>query len=68
MVTPLAPWRYNVSVSAASPQRQLEPPSPERHPKPHIYTLEATGVLIIAVLILILTLARYWHNISWSAR
>jgi hypothetical protein len=55
-------------VSAASPQRQPEPPSPERHPKPHIYTLEATGVLIIAVLILIITLARYWHSISWSAR
>jgi hypothetical protein len=55
-------------MSAASPQRQPEPPAPERNPKPHIYTLEATGVLIIAVLILIITLARYWHSISWSAR
>jgi hypothetical protein len=29
---------------------------------------EAAGVLIIAVLILAVTLARYWHNIAWSAR
>ena len=55
-------------MSAASPQRQPESREPEGHPKPHIYTLEATGVLIIAALILIITLARYWHSISWSAR
>jgi hypothetical protein len=29
---------------------------------------EAAGVLIIAVLILAITVARYWHNIAWSAR
>ena len=55
-------------MPAASPRRQLEPRLPERHPKPHIYTLEATGLLIIAFLILILTLVRYWHHIPWSAR
>jgi hypothetical protein len=55
-------------VTAAGPQPQLEPRSPGRHPKPHIYTLEATGLLIIAVLILVLTLVRYWHHIPWSAR
>jgi hypothetical protein len=52
-------------VPAASPQRQ---PESHQSPKRHIYTLEATGIVVIAVLILILTLARYWHHISWSAR
>ncbi len=43
-------------MPAATPQRQPEPPTSGRHPKPHIYTLETTGLLIIAALILILTL------------
>jgi len=30
--------------------------------------LEATGLIVISLLILILTLARYWHNIPWNAR
>jgi hypothetical protein len=30
--------------------------------------LQAAGLLIIAVLVLLLTLIRYWHNIPWSAR
>jgi len=41
------------------------PPSPA---KSRIYTLEATGLLIVAVIILIIALARYWDNIAWSAR
>jgi hypothetical protein len=52
-------------MPAANPQRQPEPPR-SRHPR--VYTLETTGLLVIAVLILILTLVRYWHHISWSAR
>jgi hypothetical protein len=60
--------RYNGAVPGAQPQSKLEPTPPERHPKPHVYTLEATGLLIIALLILILTLARYWHHIPWGAR
>jgi hypothetical protein len=60
--------RYNGAVPGAQPQPKLEPTPPERHPKPHVYTLEATGLLIIAILILILTLARYWHHIPWGAR
>ena len=34
----------------------------------HICKLEAGGILIIGALILLLTLARYWHHIAWSAR
>jgi hypothetical protein len=54
-------------VSGAQPKRQAEPETRERHPAPHIYTLEATGLIVIAILILILTLVRYWHHIPWGA-
>jgi len=33
-----------------------------------IYAAEATGLLLMAVLLLILTLIRYWREIPWSAR
>jgi len=47
-----------------------EPQHPDDHPrsKHHVYALETTGLLLISVLLLILTLIRYWHNINWSAR
>jgi hypothetical protein len=32
------------------------------------YAAEATGLLLMAVLLLILTLVRYWRDIPWSAR
>lgn len=57
-----------VRMPAAAPKRQLDPVAAEHHRTPQVCTLEATGLLIIAVLILILTLIRYWHNIPWSAR
>jgi hypothetical protein len=63
------PQRYNVPVPAVNPQRRSEPrPAEQAPPKSRILTLEATGVLIVAVLVLILTLVRYWHHIPWSAR
>jgi hypothetical protein len=61
----MQPRRYNTLVSAVSPQPQ---PSPKRTPKLRIYKLEAGGILIIGVLILLLTLTRYWHHIAWGAR
>ena len=60
--------RYNVGMPAAGPKRQPDQTPAEHHRTPQVYTLEATGLLVIAVLILILTLIRYWHNIPWSAR
>ncbi|MBZ5613713.1 MAG: hypothetical protein LAO23_06865 [Acidobacteriia bacterium] len=40
-----------------------------RHQHRHsIYAAEATGLLLMAVLLLILTLIRYWRYIPWSAR
>jgi hypothetical protein len=47
------------------PSRQSGSP---HHTRPHIYSLEAAGLLVIAALIMIITLARYWHHIPWSAR
>jgi hypothetical protein len=59
--------RYNASMSAA-PKRRLEKSAHRRHPAPHTYAAETTGLLVIALLILILMLARYWHSIHWSLR
>ena len=33
-----------------------------------IYATEAAGLLLIAFLLLVLTLIRYWHTIHWSVR
>ena len=49
-------------------QRQANPTSVPHRPKTHIYSAEATGLLIIGLMILALTLIRYWHYINWSAR
>jgi hypothetical protein len=48
------------------PERQAESSR-----KPHrraVYASEATGLLLIAFLLLVLTLIRYWHDIHWSLR
>jgi len=60
-------------MPASAPKRQPdthlpENPSSGHHRTPQIYTLEATGLLVIATLILILTLVRYWHHFAWSVR
>jgi hypothetical protein len=44
-------------------------PAPKQSPsKPHIYTLEAAGLLIIGILVLILTLIASWQHIPWGIR
>jgi hypothetical protein len=59
-------------VPAFSPQSQPDPhSSAERTPssaKSRSYTREAIGVLIVAVILLIIILARHWHTLAWSAR
>jgi hypothetical protein len=48
-----------------------QPPDPPPTPRPgkhHIFKLEAVGLLIIGTLILVFTLVRYRHHISWNAR
>ena len=55
-------------MPTVSPQRHPDPGSAPHRPKTHIYSAEATGLLIIGLMILVLTLIRYWHYINWSAR
>jgi hypothetical protein len=63
-------------VSASPSPPQPDPHSvmtpPERQSKGSMLAkgrrLEVTGVVVVAVIILIITLARYWHNFAWSAR
>lgn len=62
------PRGYNTVMPAAGPKRQPESTPRKHHPVPEIYTLETTGLLVIAILILVLTLVRYWHHIPWNAR
>jgi hypothetical protein len=64
---------YNICVNAPfSPRPAADSEHPEdkhRHQRHHsIYAAEATGLLLMAVLLLILTLIRYWRYIPWSAR
>ena len=54
-------------MAPASPQPP-DQPSPEPRSKSHIYKLEAAGILIIGMVVLMLILARYWHHIAWGAR
>lgn len=60
---------YNISVVPAQSQddpRQNE--SPHKHQRHAIYAEETCGLLLIAFLLLVLTLIRYWHAIHWSVR
>jgi hypothetical protein len=44
-----------------------KPANPDSR-KQRVRYRDAAGVLILALLILAITLVRYWHNIAWSAR
>jgi hypothetical protein len=46
-----------------------KPASISKHQHLHsIYAAEATGLLLMAVLLLVLTVVHYWRYIPWSAR
>jgi hypothetical protein len=46
-----------------------KPAADNKHQHRHsIYAAEATGLLLMAVLLLVLTIIRYWRYIPWSAR
>jgi hypothetical protein len=47
------------------PDRQTDSSKPHRHA---VYASEAMGLLLIALLLLGITLIRYWHHIHWSWR
>jgi hypothetical protein len=42
--------------------------SAHKRPRHAIYATETSGLLLIALLLLALTLVRYWHVIHWSVR
>jgi hypothetical protein len=48
-----------------------DPKSPDdsrKHRRHAVYASETTGLLLIALMLLVLTLVRYWHEIHWSLR
>jgi hypothetical protein len=47
-----------------TPQHQDEP----KHRRHAVYASETIGLLLIAFVLLIVTLVRYWHYIHWSLR
>jgi hypothetical protein len=63
-LTLTSPSVYNISVSAPHPQDEAE----HRHHRHAVYASETTGLLLIALVLLVLTLIRYWHEIHWSLR
>jgi len=65
-LTTSAQKSYNIRVNSPMPSR---PATGSNHQHRHsIYSAEATGLLLMAVLLLILTIIRYWRYIPWSAR
>jgi hypothetical protein len=54
-------------MPAAGPRRQNQKPPSDRHSS-EIYTAETTGLIVIALIILILTLVRYWRFMNWGWR
>jgi hypothetical protein len=66
---PSIPWRqrerYNERVPASASDKPRRPDVRHRH---HIYATETTGLLIIAVVLLVLILIRYWSAILQSFR
>jgi hypothetical protein len=50
------------------PDAQRQNDSLHKHRRHPIYATETFGLLLIAFLLLVLTLIRYWHAIHWSLR
>ena len=62
--------RYNGGVESLPGHdgKDTERDEPRRHARHRIHSSETIGLLLIAVLLLVITLIRYWHHINWSAR
>lgn len=65
---------YNSAVNSPIPAKAAsdarhENASEGSHKHRHAtYAAEASGLLLMAILLLILTVIRYWRDIPWSAR
>lgn len=55
-------------VSSNSPKPIPQPAASKDRPIRRARKLEAQGLLMITLLILIYALLRYWHSIPWGAR
>jgi hypothetical protein len=53
-------------VSAEPHDSEQQNDYDHRHQRHAIYATETAGLLLIAFLLLVLTLIRYWHAIHWS--
>jgi hypothetical protein len=40
----------------------------DRQRRHSAYAAEATGLILMAVVLLVITIIRYWRHIPWSAR
>jgi len=55
---------YNIRVADHTPQDRDE----SRHRRHAVYASETIGLLVIGLVLLVLTLVRYWRYIHWSPR
>lgn len=55
---------YNSGVVSPIPK----PQSDDRQHRRSIYAAESTGLLILALLLFVFIVIRYWRDIPWSAR
>jgi hypothetical protein len=53
--------------SQPQPQTAAAEPHPHHH-KHTVYAREATGLFLIALVLLVLTVIRYWEHIHWNIR
>jgi len=58
--------RYNIRVTSPEPTKNSS--SSQAHHRHAVYASETTGLLLIALVLLVLTVIRYWHEIHWSLR
>lgn len=63
---------HYTKIAPVAPPKPLTSPdedhSAHRHQRHAVYASETTGLLLIAIVLLVLTLVRYWHEIHWSLR
>jgi hypothetical protein len=66
--TPVPPKPAADNERRNNDRRGNEHPDNQHQHRHSIYAAEATGLLVMAVLLLVLTIIRYWRYIPWSAR
>jgi hypothetical protein len=64
----LVPTQIRRGYNSAVPVETSRDDAAARHQRHAVYASEATGLLVIALVLLALTVVRYWHYIHWSLR